>query len=318
MAVKPQIVLTPGSRWLGENAMEALIEGTAAGISEVDQGENVFSAGHHDTPSLPLPLIGSGADIFLDLRSVTTIEPYALVTLCSLMRHLATSGRAPYLLLPEDEGALATLQRAGFAPAAQTHAGNGLRLEVGRWEAEAAPVLVGLSAIHGAADVEAARQRLTQARTEVERYLGLDPGEAALIEASLVELTQNVWQHSEDWGMVCVGRGVQPRTGRRSVTIAVADLGVGMRCSLAQRYEVADWSDAEAIVHATRPGYSRCGDQRGIGLTQVRAMARRFDGALVIRSGAVRVHFADRRFHLGASFPGVQVSLALRQRRHAR
>jgi hypothetical protein len=126
-----------------------------------------------------------------------------------------------------------------------------------------------------------------------------------------------VWQHSEDWGLVCVARRVQPRTERRSVTIAVCDLGAGIRNTLAQRYEVSDWSDADAIAHAARPGYSRCGDRRGIGLPQALAIARRFDGALVIRSGAARVHFADRRFHLGAPFPGVQITLTVRQRRPA-
>ena len=70
------------------------------------------------------------------------------------------------------------------------------------------------------------------------------------------------------------------------MTLAVADLGIGIRDSLSQRYEVSDWTDADAIVHATKPGYSRCGEQRGIGLTQALAVARRFDGSLLIRSGA--------------------------------
>lgn len=313
MAIRSQIVLTPGARWLGENAMEALLEGALAGSvlppSAESRSGDEDRAWHSPAPDADL------ADIFLDLRAVTTIEPYALVMLCALLRHMAENGRRPYLLLPESEPVLAVLQRAGLAPTVEAYSGNRLRVEVGRWEAEAAPVLVGLASIHDAADVERVRCGLSRARAEVEAHLDLGPGEGALLEASLVELAQNVWQHSEDWGMVCVGRGVQPRTGRRSVTIAVADLGVGMRRSLAQRYEVTDWSDADAIVHATRPGYSRCGDQRGIGLTQVLAMARRFDGALVIRSGGARVHFADRRAHPTAPFPGVQVSLTLRERR---
>jgi hypothetical protein len=114
-----------------------------------------------------------------------------------------------------------------------------------------------------------------------------------------------------------VGRGVQPRTERRSVTIAVADLGIGIRGSLAQRYELSDWSDVEAILHAARPGYSRCEGRRGIGLTQALTVARRFDGSLTIRSGSARVHFADRRFHLVAPFPGVQIALTVREPRRA-
>jgi hypothetical protein len=290
MAVKQQVVLAPGFRWLGESAMEPLIEGAVESIAQ-------------------------GADVFLDLRAVTTVEPYALVTLGGLVRFLARNGVTPYLLLPEDAGALSTLHRAGFGPAVQSCIGNALRFEVGRREAEAAPVLVGLTAIRSAADVEAVRGLLAQARGAVREYLGFDDGEAALLEASLVEVAQNVWQHSEDWGLVCVARGLQPRTERRSVTVAVADLGIGIRSSLGQRYEIADWSDADAIAHAVRPGYSRCGEQRGIGLTQALAVARRFDGALVLRSGAARVHFADRRFHMGAPFPGVQLSLTVRQRR---
>src|SRR5262249_43812741 len=151
-----------------------------------------------------------------------------------------------YLLLPEDERVLATLQRAGFGAILQQHVANDLRFEVGRREAEAAPVLVGLTTIHSAVDVEAARARLSEWRRPVSDSLGCDAAEAALLEASLVELAQNVWQHSEDRGLLCVARGIQPRTGRRSVTIAVADLGIGIRASLGQRYDISDWTDADA------------------------------------------------------------------------
>jgi hypothetical protein len=68
----------------------------------------------------------------------------------------------------------------------------------------------------------------------------------------------------------------------------------GIKASLAERNDMAAWSDAETLLFAVRPGVSRFGTHRSIGLTQALETVRRCHGLLAIRSGTAR----------GSLFPG--------------
>ncbi len=97
--------------------------------------------------------------------------------------------------------------------------------------------------------------------------------------------------------------------------IAVCDLGIGIRESLSERYDVSRWSHAAAITNAVKKEFSRDA-ARGLGLYVVRSICDDCDGSLHIRSGDSRVYFRGNkaRTYSSGDFPGSQVSITLYER----
>jgi hypothetical protein len=83
------------------------------------------------------------------------------------------------------------------------------------------------------------------------------------------------------------------RLGRKVVVIAVMDLGIGFRRSLAaaQAARYPDrWTDAAALEAAFMHGQTRFHDPgRGQGLQQIRKQVGRWGGRISIRSGSARI-----------------------------
>jgi anti-sigma regulatory factor (Ser/Thr protein kinase) len=176
-------------------------------------------------------------------------------------------------------------------------------------------VILPLMGVGGPEDAARILEGMATSRERAMAHLGFDAGDAARLEAAVMELCRNVWDHSGDVGVVAIQLARQPRTERPLLQVGVADLGIGLKGSLASRYDVAAWSDAEAILQAVRPGVSRFDSRRGIGLTQALETARRFDGTLLLRSGTARVQLPDRRSWTGSLFPGTQIALELKGKR---
>jgi hypothetical protein len=279
MAVTPQLLLTPKTRALTAATVEPWLTGAAEAVDDPRRRE-----------------------LILDLRAVTQCEPYALAALHCVVRYLAGADKAPFLILPEDERLLADLYRLRFPEAMQPFTANQLEIALDPRDAAETGVAPRLLEVMAAA------------RPRVMAHLGFDAGDMARLEAAVIELCRNVWDHAGTMGIVAAQLTRQPRTERPIIQVGVADLGIGIKASLAARYLVAAWSDAEAILHAVRPGVSRYDTRRGIGLTQALETARRADGALVIRSGTARVSLPDRRLATGSLFPGTQIALELRGR----
>jgi hypothetical protein len=138
---------------------------------------------------------------------------------------------------------------------------------------------------------------------------------------ALSEVCQNIPEHSEDVGYVAIQKYFYGRRlGKSLVKIAVMDLGVGFRASLAPKYAAhsAAWSDLQALQLAIFEGASRYDDPgRGQGLSAVRRFVERWHGKLMIRSGSARVGLSpawDRSAPRQAKlthFPGTQVSIVL-------
>jgi hypothetical protein len=292
MAVKQQLLLTPGGRALTDATIESWIEGVVRGAADPGVKE-----------------------LFFDLRAVNQCEPYALAVLQSLLRFLVAHEKSPFLILPEDERLLADLYRFRFSEAMQPYTPSTLEIALGPRDAPESPVLLPLTGVGGPEDAGRILVGMAGVRERVMGHLAFDAGDVARLEAAVMELCHNGWDHSGDVGVVAIALARQPRTERPLVQVGVADLGMGLKRSLASRYDVAAWSDAEAILHAVRPGVSRFDSRRGIGLTQVLETARRYDGTLLLRSGTARVQLPDRRSWTGSLFPGMQVALELKGRR---
>lgn len=137
----------------------------------------------------------------------------------------------------------------------------------------------------------------------------------------LSELGENV-QHSHSYAYLMLQRYKKPYSadGTRLV-ISIADLGIGIRRSLAAQALVStDMNDSACIVRALEKGITGTGDQRGIGLNDVRhrvldksgqssVRIRSGSGAILLRSDQVKTE--DNL----AEIPGVQVYLQIEGRR---
>ena len=105
------------------------------------------------------------------------------------------------------------------------------------------------------------------------------------------------------------------------VVIAVMDLGIGFRGSLAKEHAVRfgdRWSDATALEAAFIHGTTRFRDPgRGQGIKQIRRQVGRWGGKVAIRSGSARIadipewDSAPPMETELAAFPGSQILIVL-------
>jgi hypothetical protein len=176
-------------------------------------------------------------------------------------------------------------------------------------------VLLELTPIEHQADVEQVlRTVLGRIRRILERELGYGERDVTAFCTVLSEACTNICDHSADSGVVAAQR-YTPRGGPRYVIVGVADLGIGIRQSLATRYRhAARWSHIQAIVNALRKEYSRHPD-RGLELFMVAKIVGAYRGSLHLRSGDPRLYLHHRARRLAAGpFPGTQLSISLAAR----
>jgi anti-sigma regulatory factor (Ser/Thr protein kinase) len=166
--------------------------------------------------------------------------------------------------------------------------------------------------------VERVRER---AQSILSQNLHYDQAAIDGFVVALSEVCQNIPEHSEDVGYVAIQKYFYGRRlGKNLVKIAVMDLGVGFRASLAAKYatQSAEWTDLTALRLAMFEGASRYDDPgRGQGLSAVRRFVERWHGKLMIRSGTAQMGLSpawDRRTVRPGKltpFPGTQVSIVL-------
>jgi anti-sigma regulatory factor (Ser/Thr protein kinase) len=176
-------------------------------------------------------------------------------------------------------------------------------------------VLLELTPIEQQADVEQViRTILGRVRRILEGELGYGERDVTAFSTVLAEACTNICDHSADRGVVAAQRYTQ-RGGTRYIVVGVADLGIGIRQSLATRYRQAErWSHIQAIVNALHKEYSRHPD-RGLGLFMVSKIVGAYQGSLHIRSGDARLYLRHRARRLAASpFPGTQLAITLSAR----
>ena len=256
-------------------------------------------------------LYGDGpetAEAILDLGAVGFVDPYAAVSLCVLVELLAAkTGARPRLLLPRSLPVRSYLSRVGVLQCLDGIA------EVDGADTGASPivgseVLLGLTKIESADAINAATRRLLQI---LEVNLGYEKKTINAVANTISELCANILDHSGSHGWVVAQRYRRPDGEARYLWIGVADGGIGIKKSLATRYDTAAWSHRDAIVNALKKNFSRFPD-RGLGLTMVRRIVEDFWGSLHIRSGDCRVYLGVRPTEYGGPlFPGTQVGIAL-------
>ncbi len=250
-------------------------------------------------------------NLVIDLGRARFVDPYGTVCLVVLARALYSPARQVAYVLPSDEETQRFLQAMG---AIEHIAPYGQLRNLARTHSAARSDFfgLGLTAIQAGTDVNAVLGRFfTLARSQ----LGFGPGD--LVESAKIvsELCHNIKDHSEDWGLAAV-QLYRDRSGRRYVSIGVADLGVGIRHSLGRhRPEVQGWTHQQAIEQALS-GLSSRPSGGGLGLSSVREIVRRYQGHLAVRSGDTKLQMtagkATRALRV-AHFAGTQVGLSFSQ-----
>jgi hypothetical protein len=266
---------------------------------------------------------GGGERVLVDARHVRWADPYGMVGLLALGQHLASEGQRPQLQLPQDSSVSGYLARMGFIKAAE----ESFELPTGarsRGVAGESSVLLPITVIRSHEDVHGVIDVMNEGRisTILADQLGYSRSDAIGFSMLLSEVSQNIIEHADAPGWV----GIQTynwakRLGRRVAVIAVMDLGVGFRGSLAREHSARfgdRWSDATALEAAFIHGVTRFRDPgRGQGLKQIRRKVGRWGGKISIRSGTARIADipewdSSPPMETGlAPFPGSQILIVL-------
>jgi hypothetical protein len=251
----------------------------------------------------------------LDLSGLGFVDPYGMAILCLLGRKLSQQFWDIDCVLPKNPDIESYLTRMGVFGLLKEGVLLSRKPEMGR-----APVenesLIEVCEISGRADVETALTRVeSRVGSILEIELNYSVKEITWFKNVIAELCHNIVDHSGDRGYLVAQRYTNHKLGRKFAMIAVCDLGIGIRESLATRYDVSSWSHGKAITNAVKKTFSR-DTARGLGLYVVRTICDDCKGSLHIRSGDSRVYFRGNRSRVypSGNFPGSQVSITLYER----
>jgi hypothetical protein len=200
--------------------------------------------------------------------------------------------------LPEDSDTVSYLTRMSFFEQAEEvfEISGPSRRRRGE-PAGSSDVLLEITPVRSYDDVHDVVERVNErGQTILTTQLHYPKPQALQFTAMLSEVCQNIVDHAEGLGWVATQSYTWQKRlgGRRVVVIAVMDLGVGFRGSLASAHAsrfVDRWNDAMALEQAFMHGLNRFHDpHRGQGLQQIRKNAGRWGGRVSIRSGTARIN----------------------------
>ncbi len=212
-----------------------------------------------------------GADrILFDARRVSWVTPYGLVGLLALGQAAKTrTGRAPLIEPPEDPEVRSYWGRMDFWPnAADVYDLASVRVR----PHGTSNALLEITPIRSHEDVHHVVEHVTErAAAILQNRLRYPKLAVAQFSVMLSEVCQNILEHAEATGWVCAQTYFwKRRLGRDVLVLAVMDVGVGFRGSLAAEHARRHgdrWSAATALEAAFLNGESRFRDPgRGQGL----------------------------------------------------
>lgn len=270
---------------------------------DVRSGSSLTISSFEDACSPP---VGAGATV--DLSSARFLDAYAIVAVACNIVGACGDGRAVNLRWPVDEDAAAYLVRMhlaklvedcgarvhGAVPVVREHDRSGRLLELTTYD-----------------DVRGGEQL---AELVFERLEGaVDNTVVTALYEAIVELGANTVEHagSDRGGLVC-GQTYRRGTPDEYVVFAAGDTGVGLRSSLSSQFSGID--DRQAIELALQRDVSGTGvPGRGQGLAEIRDVARRLGGRMIVRSGTARALSTGgrTRIHDVAPLRGTVVGVTL-------
>lgn len=243
----------------------------------------------------------------LDLGAVDFIDPYGLLLLALAIRHRSLNGSALRIRWPRSRRVRSWMDAMGFAnqiDAFPKGPGNSLSSK--------SDALQPITAI---AQEEKVSQLVNGFDHRLaERYPLTKESRNALVKVML-ELFQNIPQHSNATGELSDPHGLAAMQDYTdSVFLVVADMGIGLRGSLALREEFARLNDKSALNKIVFDGMSRFSDPgRGGELRRIAQLVRKWDGIFAVRSGEALLYMDTERGDVydAPFFPGVQIAVRL-------
>lgn len=254
--------------------------------------------------------VRSAAEIVIDLHGASFVAAYGAACLVLIVQQLQQRGTRVACVLPSNRRAQQQALQLGLVTVLRP------MVELRNVPTAPAPGLelgLALSPVATRHDVQAVVSYLVH---QAESRLGFDVGDVLDATKVVSELCYNVVDHSDSHGWVAA-QVYRNRQGRRVVSLAVVDPGIGIRTSLGKRHpEAVRWAHSVAIQRALG-GLSSRPNGGGIGLRSVQAVVRRYGGELVIRSGDARIVLnADHQplALTGTPFVGTQVGINFSQK----
>jgi len=266
----------------------------------------------------------------LDLSAVSFFDPYGIVALTVFLCSLPDAALPVALKMnefplakgekPSERGAVAYLTEMGF----WEDVGGKLAipqalLPVRPQFSDDKNVLIDLTLMH-TRDAVGVMLRKTG---ELLQHLGFGPVAKMHVLQVLSELSGNVLDHaqSELGGVLASQIYRSKRSGVRYLVLSIGDAGIGVRASLSQNQKLAARldSDATALGVAVQRGNSRFASERGLGLSSVLDIAKRYGGSVAMRSGkgalAYRGEDDQRRVFDAPPQMGTQLRIMLPENR---
>jgi hypothetical protein len=234
----------------------------------------------------------SGRALF-DATHVRWADPYGMVGMLALGEVARRRGERPIFKMPDSADVVSYMGRMGFFE----HADAIFEIHGSRPRARhdgTSDVLLEITAINSHADVHTVVDLVNRrGLTILTNQLNYPMREAFQFSVILSEVCQNIIEHAESSGWVATQTyNWTKKVGRKVVVIAVMDLGIGFRASLATAHAArySRWDDAAALEAAFMHGQTRFHDPgRGQGLQQIRKYVGRWGGRISIRSGTARI-----------------------------
>ncbi len=269
----------------------------------------------------------SGADgskLLLDARHVHFVSPYGILGLLAAGAAWQNrSGERPLLQPPESREVASYLSRIGFYP--QAHEVFDFQERVRKRVTGESDALLEITPIESHQDVHDVVDRVRDRSAAIlGKRLGYPPPAVLHFSVILSEVCQNIVEHAGADGWVSAQTyNWRQRLGRQVVVIAVMDVGMGFRGSLAREHaqQYGDrWSDETALEAAFLHGVSRYRDPgRGQGLQGIRKQVSRWNGLFTIRSGTAQIaevpDWAEKEPAIVGlhDFPGAQIQVVMPQ-----
>lgn len=256
----------------------------------------------------------SGLPVKFDLSAVTWVCPYGAVILLGACRYLAQLSGGPVAMMSLRNEVHAYLRRIGFFDRAGEAACTPDPFDAANdWSRSAASSnVLELVPVGDHLDVYGVGSR---ARKILGYWLSHATYDIDQIVSLLAEACSNVVDHSHDVGVVTIqkyGRGHYV-----DIELAISDLGVGIRRSLATAHgDLADTCSGY-IERALAGLTARPAGRGGQGLGAIQRIATASGGSLLIRSetGRVFVQATSVTKRDGLAFlPGTQIAVTFHSR----
>jgi anti-sigma regulatory factor (Ser/Thr protein kinase) len=253
----------------------------------------------------------------IDLHNVTFIDPYGMIALLEIGELCMLEDVKKKVLLPQSSEVCEYLERMDFFTHAHRNFSLDQHIVERKSRSQDSDVLLEITPIERSNDIHTIVGTVKdRAQAILATHLRYDDRAINSFIVALSEVCQNIIEHSENKGFVGIQKYRFQNMNKNVVKIAVMDVGIGFRRSLASRFKLR--SDLNAIEQAFLHGASRYEDEgRGHGLAAVRRFVDQWQGKLSIRSGTARVSLipawargSERERGL-AFFPGSQINIML-------